>query len=90
MILAGDVNLMNVADPAAAFALIRGEFAATDLVFANLECCLYRPLDAHSCEHEGFYAAPAAAGEALRRRVRGGRHCQQRQLRRRSRLDRPA
>jgi poly-gamma-glutamate synthesis protein (capsule biosynthesis protein) len=66
MILVGDVNLMKVADPAAAFALVRGELAAADLVFANLECCLYRPPEAHSFEHEGFYAGPAAAGEALR------------------------
>jgi poly-gamma-glutamate synthesis protein (capsule biosynthesis protein) len=66
MILAGDVNLMNVPDPSASFALIRGELASADLVFANLECCLYRPLDAHSFEQEGFYAEPAAAGEALR------------------------
>ncbi len=66
MILAGDVNLINVADPAAAFALVRGELAAADLVFANLECCLYRPDEAHSFEHEGFYADPEAAGAALR------------------------
>src|SRR5215472_14573364 len=65
MILAGDVNLMNVADPAVPFALVRGELAAADLAFANLECCLYRPPEPHSFEHEGFYADPAAAGEAL-------------------------
>jgi poly-gamma-glutamate synthesis protein (capsule biosynthesis protein) len=65
MILAGDVNLMNVADPAAAFALVRGALDAADVVFANLECCLYRPLEAHPVEHEGFYADPAAAGDAL-------------------------
>jgi poly-gamma-glutamate synthesis protein (capsule biosynthesis protein) len=65
MILAGDVNLMNVADPAATLALVRDEFDTADLVFANLECSLYRPLEAHSFEHEGFYADPVAAGEAL-------------------------
>ena len=46
MILAGDVNLMNVADPAVPFALVRGELAAADLAFANLECCLFRQLAA--------------------------------------------
>jgi poly-gamma-glutamate capsule biosynthesis protein CapA/YwtB (metallophosphatase superfamily) len=65
MILAGDVNLMNVTDPSAPFALVRDELRAADLVFGNLECCLYRPPEAHSFEHEGFYADPAAAGEAL-------------------------
>jgi poly-gamma-glutamate capsule biosynthesis protein CapA/YwtB (metallophosphatase superfamily) len=65
MILAGDVNLMNVTDPSAPFALVRDELRAADLVFANLECCLYRPTEVHSVEREGFYADPATAGEAL-------------------------
>ena len=67
MILAGDVNLMNVADPAVPFALVGGEFDAADIVFANLECCLYRPPNGHVVEHEGFYADPGVAGEALQR-----------------------
>jgi poly-gamma-glutamate synthesis protein (capsule biosynthesis protein) len=66
MILTGDVNLMNVTDPAVPFALMRGAFAAADIVFANLECCLYRPPNGHVVEHEGFYADPGPAGEALR------------------------
>src|SRR5438874_7127587 len=65
MILTGDVNLMNVADPAAPFSLIQDEFRAADIVFSNLECCLYRPPSGHSFEHEGFYADPSVAGEAL-------------------------
>jgi Bacterial capsule synthesis protein PGA_cap len=65
MILAGDVNLMNVTDPSAPFSLVRDELCAADIVFANLECCLYRPPEAHSVEHEGFYADPAIGGEAL-------------------------
>src|SRR5947209_20214117 len=65
MILTGDVNLMNVADPAAPFSLIQDEFRAADIVFSNLECCLYRPPSGHSVEHEGFYADPSVAGEAL-------------------------
>ena len=65
MILAGDVNLMNVTDPSVPFALVRDEFRAADIVFCNLECCLFQPPGAHSIEHEGFFADPAVAGEVL-------------------------
>ena len=65
MILTGDVNLMNVTDPTVPFALVRDEFRATPIVFSNLECCLYRPQSEHSLEHEGFFADPSVAGEAL-------------------------
>ena len=43
MILTGDVNLMNVDDPRVPFARVRDEFRAADIVFSNLECCLYDP-----------------------------------------------
>src|SRR3954452_11781901 len=66
MILTGDVNLMNATDPAVPFALVTDEFRAADIVFSNLECCLYEPPSGHSVEHEGFYADPSVAGEALR------------------------
>jgi len=66
MILTGDVNLMNVSDAAVPFALVRDEFHAADIVFCNLECCLYRPPGGHAVEHEGFFADPRVAGEALR------------------------
>jgi poly-gamma-glutamate synthesis protein (capsule biosynthesis protein) len=66
MILVGDVNLMNVADPSVPFALMGEEMRAADLVFANLECCLYRSPAAHSVEREGFFADPEIVGEALR------------------------
>jgi Bacterial capsule synthesis protein PGA_cap len=66
MILSGDVNLMNVTDPAVPFALVAEEFRAADIVFCNLECCLYRPDGVHSLEHEGFFADPGVAGETLR------------------------
>ena len=66
MILTGDVNLMNLTDPAVPFSLVAEEFHKTDIVFCNLECCLYRPAGAHSLEHEGFFADPLVAGEALR------------------------
>jgi poly-gamma-glutamate synthesis protein (capsule biosynthesis protein) len=65
MILTGDVNLMNVDDPAVPFARVRDEFRAADIVFSNLECCLYDPPRGHAVEHEGFFAA-SATGEALR------------------------
>jgi poly-gamma-glutamate capsule biosynthesis protein CapA/YwtB (metallophosphatase superfamily) len=66
MILVGDVNLMNVADPAVPFARMAEEMRAADLVFANLECCLYQPPGARAVEREGFFADPEIAGEALR------------------------
>src|SRR4051812_32490282 len=70
LILLGDVNLMNVADPAVPFRLVGPELRDADLVFANLECCLYRPPvgypGGYTVEHEGFYADPEIAGEALR------------------------
>ena len=65
MILTGDVNLMNVTDSTVPFALVRGEFRETPIVFSNLECCLYTPPGAHSLEREGFFADPLVAGEAL-------------------------
>jgi poly-gamma-glutamate capsule biosynthesis protein CapA/YwtB (metallophosphatase superfamily) len=65
MILTGDVNLMNVDDPAVPFARMCDEFRAADIVFSNLECCLYDPPHGHAVENEGFFASPEA-GEALR------------------------
>jgi poly-gamma-glutamate capsule biosynthesis protein CapA/YwtB (metallophosphatase superfamily) len=65
MILTGDVNLMNVTDPAVPFSLVAEEFREADIVFSNLECCLYQRPAGHSVEHEGFFANPAIAGEAL-------------------------
>jgi poly-gamma-glutamate synthesis protein (capsule biosynthesis protein) len=66
MILVGDVNLMNVADPGVPFARMAGEIRAAELVFANLECCLYQPTGGHAVEREGFFADPEFAGEALK------------------------
>ena len=66
LILTGDVNLMNVTDPATPFRRVREEFRAADMVFANLECCLYTPPRAHSFHNEGFYADPAVGTAALR------------------------
>ncbi len=66
MILTGDVNLMNVDDPTVPFSRMRQEFQAADLVFSNLECCLYDSPSGHAVENEGFFASPEAGGEALR------------------------
>ena len=66
IILTGDVNLMNVADPATPFRRVRDEFRSADLVFSNLECCLYAPPVAQSFHTEGFFADPAVGAEALR------------------------
>ena len=43
LILAGDVNLMNVTDAAIPFRHVAAELNAADAVFANLECCLHLP-----------------------------------------------
>ena len=66
MILTGDVNLMNVDDPTVPFARVREEFRSADIVFSNLECCLYDPPRGHAVETEGFFASPQIGGEALR------------------------
>jgi len=67
LILAGDVNLMNVADAGVPFARVGETLRAADLVFANLECLLYEPPEGHTVEHEGFFADPKIAGEAIQR-----------------------
>jgi poly-gamma-glutamate synthesis protein (capsule biosynthesis protein) len=66
LLLTGDVNLMNVTDPAVPFRRVVEELRAADIVFSNLECCLYAPPQGHSVDSEGFYAAPGAGGDALR------------------------
>ncbi len=65
LILAGDVNLMNVTDAAVPFRRVATELHAADAVFANLECCLYLP-PRRSHATEGFFADPQIGGEALR------------------------
>ena len=73
MIMTGDVNLMNVADPSVPFGQVADEFRATDMVFSNLECCLYDPPHGHAVETEGFFASPEIGGEALTRACIGGK-----------------
>src|SRR5262245_28176397 len=64
LMLTGDVNLMNVADPQVPFALIRDTLRQADVLFGNLECCFHEPAAGHPLEREGFHA-PHAAAEAL-------------------------
>src|SRR5260370_2563070 len=64
MIMTGNVNLMNVTDPAVPFAQVADEFRNTDMVFSNLECCLYEPPAGHSVRNEGFVSNPKS-GNAL-------------------------
>ena len=93
MILTGDVNLMNVDDPAVPFARVRDELRAADIVFSNLECCLYEPPSGHAVGERGLlrFTADRWRGTASCR-YRRGRHRQQRELWRcrDHRLDRPA
>ena len=65
LLLAGDINLMNVTDARVPFARATPVLKQADVRFANLECCLYQPGEAQSSGDEGFYAAPAA-GESLK------------------------
>ena len=66
IILTGDVNLMNVMDPAVPFTLVRDEFHKADVVFSNLECCLFDPPKIHDDVAEGFFITPRIGGEALK------------------------
>ena len=64
LMLTGDVNLMNVTDAQVPFARIEDTLHRADVLFGNLECCFYEPVDGHSLEHEGFHA-PLASARAL-------------------------
>jgi len=66
IILTGDVNLMNVDAPDVPFAGVCAPLHAAEIVFSNLECCLYDPPRSHAVENEGFFASPQIGGEALR------------------------
>lgn len=66
IVLAGDINLMNVTDPTVPFRKVRDCFAKADVVFGNLETCLYQPPSGHSVGNEGFHVDPQIGGEALR------------------------
>jgi poly-gamma-glutamate capsule biosynthesis protein CapA/YwtB (metallophosphatase superfamily) len=65
LIFTGDVNLMNVDDPEVPFRRVRETLEAADVVFSNLECCLYEPDAGHSVDNEGFYVSADTGGRAL-------------------------
>ncbi|HVG91246.1 MAG TPA: hypothetical protein VNB54_07120, partial [Alphaproteobacteria bacterium] len=44
-LLAGDINIQERSDPCSVFANIRETLTAADVLFGNLEGCLYRPGD---------------------------------------------
>jgi len=67
LVLTGDINLMNIADPDVPFRRITKDLRAADVVFSNLECCLHLPSSHHATSTEGFFADPVIGGEALRR-----------------------
>src|SRR5689334_14866291 len=77
IMLTGDVNLMGVEDVEVPFKRVKDTFAKADVVFCNLECCLYEPpvprtmMPDEVSGYEGFYAPPAS-GRAL---LAGGFHC---------------
>jgi poly-gamma-glutamate capsule biosynthesis protein CapA/YwtB (metallophosphatase superfamily) len=64
--LTGDINLMKVTDGAVPFARVADELRKADVMFGNLECCLYASPN-HSVSNEGFVADPAVGGDALKR-----------------------
>ncbi len=64
LLFTGDINLMNVTDPAVPFARVGETLRGADVLFGNLECCLYQAAGERSLSDEGFYAAPAS-GRAL-------------------------
>ena len=64
MVFTGDVNLTNVTDPAVPFARVSTGLKEADVLFGNLECCLYQPPAERSLMDEGFYVTPAV-GRAL-------------------------
>jgi len=71
IILAGDINLLGIEDPAVPFRKVAPVLHAADAVFANLECCLFEPNEKREMMRddqsgfEGIYASPHT-GEALR------------------------
>jgi len=65
ILMTGDINLMNVADPRTPFRHIGKTLQAADLVVSNLECTLFAPPRGNSLEHEGFFADPDVGAQAL-------------------------
>lgn len=60
LFLLGDINLKGVADPSRIFELVGPRLAGADMVFANLECCLFDSPETAS-EKRGFYVPTSSA-----------------------------
>lgn len=58
--LLGDINLKGIADPSRVFEVLGPQLAKADMVFANIECCLFDGA-AHAAEQRGFYVPTRAA-----------------------------
>jgi poly-gamma-glutamate capsule biosynthesis protein CapA/YwtB (metallophosphatase superfamily) len=67
VMVTGDINIVNVEDPARPLRHVTGLLGSADAVFSNLECTLHDPPPSHSVYHEGFYANPAIGIDVLRR-----------------------
>jgi poly-gamma-glutamate synthesis protein (capsule biosynthesis protein) len=71
VLLTGDINLLGIDDPSVPFRRVADRLASADIVFGNLECCLYDPPRTRTLMaddlsgHEGLYAPPAS-GMALK------------------------
>lgn len=58
--LLGDINLKGIADPSRVFEALGPQLAMADMVFANIECCLFDGA-AHAAEQRGFYVPTQSA-----------------------------
>lgn len=58
--LLGDINLKGIADPSRIFDAVGPQLAQADMVFANLECCLFDGAE-QAVEKRGFYVPTTAA-----------------------------
>ena len=63
LFLLGDINFLGVEEASGLFERVKPALAGADMVFANLECCLFDAPAAYA-ERRGFYA-PARLGVAL-------------------------
>ena len=70
LVLTGDVNLRNVSDPGVPFALVADMFKEADVVFGNLEGCLY-DASVEVPYKRGWFHAGTEGASALQR---GGFH----------------
>ncbi len=67
VLMAGDVNLVNVTDPSVPLARVGDVMRSADAVFCNLESTLYEPMLERSVGDEGFYVDPGVGVEVIRR-----------------------